>query len=761
MKPNFLVTVAVTVAIVALAASGVGIVALIGLAALIGAAGALVKQGANDLIDGKMSSWQTYAQQAGIGAVSGILQAVGLRGADKVAGLLTNRLAQNAARVGIEGLSDTAVDITQRLAAGEQFSLAMLGISAGTSLLGGAGGDALNGAFGRLGRRLGADQIDNRALRAGGEFVTDTVSETATDVAAQVAFEGEDLSWQTVAESAGTSALGNVAGRGANRAYGDRLRNLGRGSRTSTDAPNLDQQGRPISDTPAPNQLVDQQGRPVGETPAPNQLIDQQGRPISDTSAPTRLVDQQGRPINDTPVRDRDGSNLTSKNPDAEQTLTAALPRDLQDRVPVNVDPDLPGNTVRVHYEVDSNGLVTNIHMRVGPDASTVDVQLHAQTVRLMQRYSGFSGRIRILKDRIQNWISKNGVPPVGSRAWEAKLEVEKLPRIIDERLERLSKGDLDADAQANLRADIENLQQQLAQHQKTLDEMDTNPGVGFVAAQGKGKNITQGLDPALVRRAAEIEPEIYKQLEPQLQRVRGNARKELREELQTRARKEALVRARDELFPGAKMLPEGEPAVKQVDPDTDFPFGFYSREDFDTFSQQLRQQFESALDGLVPTLDNLASRGLLAQHGLDTQNGSDTVAQIKNEMRFTLEGSSVAGRSYDRVRHTGHTGEPFDVGRISDYDIAIVSPTLFNVATRLMFIRTAGESPPRTGPSALTSAELTKLGLTGVATQAQALITNLTKLGHPVNFKIYSGEGLDPSKLNLPLPQKENVSNE
>jgi hypothetical protein len=101
-----------------------------------------------------------------------------------------------------------------------------------------------------------------------------------------------------------------------------------------------------------------------------------------------------------------------------------------------------------------------------------------------MQNYSGFSGRIRILKERIQNWISKNGTPPVGSRAWEAKLEVEKLPRIIDERLERLSKGDLDADAQANLRADIENLQQQLATHQKTLDEMDTNPGVGFVAAE-------------------------------------------------------------------------------------------------------------------------------------------------------------------------------------------------------------------------------------------------------------------------------------
>jgi hypothetical protein len=206
-------------------------------------------------------------------------------------------------------------------------------------------------------------------------------------------------------------------------------------------------------------------------------------------------------------------------------------------------------------------------------------------------------------------------------------------------------------------------------------------------------------------------------------------------------------------------MLPEGAPAVEQVDPDTDFPFGFYSREDFEIFSQQLRQQFESALDGLVPTLDDLAERGLLAQHGLDTQNGSDTVARIKSEMRFTLEGSSVTGRSYDRVTHTGHTGEPFDVGRISDYDTAIVSPTLFIVATRLMFIPAAGEGSPRTQP--LTSANLARLGLTGVATQAQALITSLTKLGHPVNFKIYSGEGLDPNKLNLPLPNKASINNE
>ncbi|MEH2310931.1 MAG: aldo/keto reductase [Nostoc sp.] len=166
-----------------------------------------------------------------------------------------------------------------------------------------------------------------------------------------------------------------------------------------------------------------------------------------------------------------------------EQTLTQALPPKLQGKVIVKVDPDLPGNTVRVDYKVATlTGQVRKIRMRVGLDATAVDIKLHVKTVELMQRYSGLLGVIRILKQQIQSWIRKNGKPPVGSRAWEAKLEIEKLPRIINERLERLSKADLDADTEASLRADIENLKQQLAQHQQTLDVMDTNPGAGFVA---------------------------------------------------------------------------------------------------------------------------------------------------------------------------------------------------------------------------------------------------------------------------------------
>ncbi|HAX85355.1 MAG TPA: hypothetical protein DCY91_03595, partial [Cyanobacteria bacterium UBA11370] len=290
---DIVITVAVTVAIAALAASGVGLVAAIGLAALIGAGGALLKQGANDLIDGKMSSWQTYATQAGFGAVGGVLQLVGIRGADKAAGLLTNTIAKTGAKFGLESAGEMGADITQRLAAGEQFSLAMVGVSFGTSLLGNAGGEAISSGFGKLGTKLGIDQIDNVALKTGGEFVTDTIGETATDVTSQVVFEGKDLSWQTVGESAGTSAFGNVVGRGANRAYGDRLRNLGGGAPTSTNVPNLDQSLPPVADISTPTPIIDPNtNQPIGQTPVSTPIIDPNtNQPIGQTPVPTPIID--------------------------------------------------------------------------------------------------------------------------------------------------------------------------------------------------------------------------------------------------------------------------------------------------------------------------------------------------------------------------------------------------------------------------------------------------------------------------------------
>ncbi|NJO78628.1 MAG: hypothetical protein HC827_08900 [Cyanobacteria bacterium RM1_2_2] len=572
---DIVITVAVVVAIAALAASGVGMVAVVLLAAAIGAAGEVLKLAANDAIDGQGSPWEEYAKQAGIGAASGILQAVGLRGGDKLAGAITNQFGRRAAQAGVEAATDTVIDVGTQVANGEDFSLRMLATSAGLSLLGSAGGEVLSGSFGRLGQRVGrsdagqravndagqrtasdagqgaASNAGQRAVAEGGEFVAEVTVDTGVGVADQM-LQGEDFSAGMLAASAGEAALGSVVGRGADRLYGDQLRGLGQdrgdaeGGTSSPDPsqPDVDVNvdtpqvpdvpvDRPpgdltpptpeVADTPAARRTEDtpepvtpdsSSTRPARETSEPTQTPDgtrnqpdrtpdptrdrspekpaeltpdTTNRPLRDPSEQSQTSDPNKRPIDQTPRQPEEGGDRPLTEPTQDPRLLDGLPPDLRDQIPIHVDPTLTGNTVRVHYTRE-NGVITNIHMRVGPNATQRDIELHVQTARMMQRYSGFSGRIRMLKERIQNWVSRNGEPPVGSRAWEAQLEIDKLPRIIDDRLEQLSRGDLDPATEAALQADIENLEQQLARHQQTLDEMDTDPGVGFVAAESRHK---------------------------------------------------------------------------------------------------------------------------------------------------------------------------------------------------------------------------------------------------------------------------------
>jgi hypothetical protein len=229
---DIVITVAVTVAIAALAASGVGLGAAIGLAFLIGAAGGVLKQAANDMIDGKMSSWQDYAMQAGIGGVTGVVELIGIKGADKALKAITNTVGKYAAKYAIETATDTASDVLKQVfIEKKELSWQMLGSSAASSLLSNAGGDLLKGGFGKLSKKLDLDKVDNKLFKAGTEFATDTIADTAIDVADKTLIKGEKFSLEMLGESAGTSALSNLAAAGAkagaNKLYGDKLRSLG------------------------------------------------------------------------------------------------------------------------------------------------------------------------------------------------------------------------------------------------------------------------------------------------------------------------------------------------------------------------------------------------------------------------------------------------------------------------------------------------------------------------------------------------------
>ena len=163
------------------------------------------------------------------------------------------------------------------------------------------------------------------------------------------------------------------------------------------------------------------------------------------------------RPVSEHDVPPRGGKHTP-------ETLREGLPPDLQKKIPITVDPDLNSNTVRVHYEVDENGVFKDIHIRTGPAATPRDIELHVRTVRAMQKYAGLQGRVRALIAKARRWVSRGKVAP-SRRFVEAKLEVEKLPGFIDEHVARLADPELDPKVRGEIEADIVHLQDQLNEH--------------------------------------------------------------------------------------------------------------------------------------------------------------------------------------------------------------------------------------------------------------------------------------------------------
>lgn len=184
-----------------------------------------------------------------------------------------------------------------------------------------------------------------------------------------------------------------------------------------------------------------------------------------------------------------------------------ALPRDLRGRVHIETNPDLPPRSVQVHYETH-NGLITAVWVEAGPGARAIDIQMHAPTVRAMRRLQGISGQIRQALDRMAEWLGRNPRPAPGTKAFEARLEMEKLPGIIQERAQALRNA-ATLEEQLRIAAEIEHLQAQADGHARFVDAIDAEPGRGYVAAEG----LTQ----------AEVEARIARFEAPEVQQTLRN----------------------------------------------------------------------------------------------------------------------------------------------------------------------------------------------------------------------------------------------
>ena len=230
------------------------------------------------------------------------------------------------------------------------------------------------------------------------------------------------------------------------------------------------------------------------------------GNPMADAAVVVRdgqvhVVVREGAPA--TAVHEHVGRLVELVEPGTAGRAKApelSLPSDLRNRVEVRANPELQGGTVRVHYE-SSGGLITSVWVEVGPRARAVDIHMHVQTVRSMRQLQGMSGRVRRLLDRMGQWLGRNPRAGPGSRAWEAQLELEKLPRIIEERAQALRLA-TDPEERVRIAFEVESLRLQVEEHARAVRSMEQEPSRGYVAAKLP--------DPETVKaRLADLPPEV------------------------------------------------------------------------------------------------------------------------------------------------------------------------------------------------------------------------------------------------------------
>lgn len=180
----------------------------------------------------------------------------------------------------------------------------------------------------------------------------------------------------------------------------------------------------------------------------------------------------------------------SAKQPELAKAQAEVVPKGMRDYLVVN---QALGRNAKVVYELGENGLIKNVELHIGPKASPADIQSHAVIVDMMLRYKGLGGRLRRLKERFENLWSdpEKQHPQVGSRAWESRLELVKLDRMMGVRHAELAKyaeSDVrDAAKNAQLLDDLDSLQQQYNEHSAVLSaiELGFKQGRGYVAVEG------------------------------------------------------------------------------------------------------------------------------------------------------------------------------------------------------------------------------------------------------------------------------------
>ena len=142
-----------------------------------------------------------------------------------------------------------------------------------------------------------------------------------------------------------------------------------------------------------------------------------------------------------------------------------------------SVDASLPTTrSVKVEYEWDDWGRVSGVTLRYGAKAEAADILAHQAVIETLQRYQGFSGALRVLRDRIGLLVGSGRLSP-GQPGFDAAKEVEKLAGMVDAHLAAREGLEAGSAAHQQLEDDLASLQAQMVLAERALEARAPSSG--------------------------------------------------------------------------------------------------------------------------------------------------------------------------------------------------------------------------------------------------------------------------------------------
>lgn len=341
---------------------------------------------------------------------------------------------------------------------------------------------------GRIIKGLGSQaqkQLLLRLEKGALSTITETVTNTATELI-QMWEQGEDISAKTLGIAAGAALASAVGGKFIDLKFSDVediAQGVTKGLKKEVGEKTVKQAwgkkvGQFVTETAFDTGVETGASLAKGEEITAESMLTNVGSAIMARGVSGRVDKLYGQKIRDLGTHQSKFQSL-KKQDELGKTASGKS----ANQVEVYTDPDLVGNTVQVDWKFNDDNTITGVAMRAAPDATTRDIEIHQHTARVMSRYGGVLGRIRVAEAKIAKVLGIKGHPRPGSKAWEAQHEIYKLKQISYD-LDRRIKTANPIEA-SQLEAQLVNIQSQLQQHIQTFKREDDSDGVGYVAAEG------------------------------------------------------------------------------------------------------------------------------------------------------------------------------------------------------------------------------------------------------------------------------------